>query len=170
MTRRNQLQATLAFLLTAFAAQAAYATSRSGFSKDPLAPRGPRFVRRLPAPAERTLGEGFLVALHKLEADVECASLFTNRDGRLRLLNTRYSPATVQEEMRVCRRGAVALTGVGSAETRLCRTFARLAPERAAVVLIHEALHYAGWSERPVDPEGLESREINAMVSDRCGL
>jgi len=37
------------------------------------------------------------------------------------------------------------------------------------LILIHEVLHDAGMSEKPADPNGLTSQEINRLVSARCG-
>ena len=35
--------------------------------------------------------------------------------------------------------------------------------------LIHEALHHAGLTEQPMDPDGLTAREIDDMVGAACG-
>ncbi|MCG6947754.1 MAG: hypothetical protein LJE93_02410 [Acidobacteria bacterium] len=45
-----------------------------------------------------------------------------------------------------------------------------LSDEQAAMVIIHEALHHAGLSEYPKDPDAMTSRAINGMVSEKCGL
>ena len=42
--------------------------------------------------------------------------------------------------------------------------------ECAAAVLIHEALHYAGLSEQPRDPQGMHARDIDRMVKKACGF
>jgi hypothetical protein len=41
--------------------------------------------------------------------------------------------------------------------------------DKAALVLLHEALHFAGLTEQPHDPRAMTSSEINDMVKDRCG-
>jgi hypothetical protein len=52
----------------------------------------------------------------------------------------------------------------------LCRGFSSLGAERAAVTLIHEALHWAGLSEKPLDKDGMDPRDIDRMVKKACGL
>jgi hypothetical protein len=54
---------------------------------------------------------------------------------------------------------------VGSPSTFVCRLFQRLGDERAAVVLIHEALHHAGLTEYPQDPEAMTSGADGAETS-----
>jgi hypothetical protein len=85
------------------------------------------------------------------------------------LSTTLYYPAALKLERDLCRR-AEGYTTVGGAPTFLCRRFSKLPDRRAAMVLIHEALHHAGLDERPHDPEGPSSREINDMVSEACRL
>jgi len=38
------------------------------------------------------------------------------------------------------------------------------------MVIIHEALHHAGLTEYPQDPNGMTSNQINGMVAEQCGL
>jgi hypothetical protein len=67
--------------------------------------------------------------------------------------------------------GTVAYTLVGGGPTTwLCREFSRLTDKKAAMIIIHEALHHAGLTERPKDPKAMTSAGINRMVSKRCGL
>jgi hypothetical protein len=63
-----------------------------------------------------------------------------------------------------------AFTVVGSNWTGLCRDFSQLTDLEAAVVLLHEALHHAGVTEWPLDPDARRSSEISADVGRRCGL
>jgi hypothetical protein len=70
-------------------------------------------------------------------------------------------------EMRVCP-SALAYTLVGGAPTWLCRRFARLSDERAAAILLHEALHHAGMDEWPHDPQAAPASAINELVEDAC--
>jgi hypothetical protein len=46
----------------------------------------------------------------------------------------------------------------------------RLPRERLATILIHEALHHAGMSEAPFDPQAPTAREITRMVKRSCAL
>lgn len=50
------------------------------------------------------------------------------------------------------------------------RRLRTLDTSHAAATLIHEALHYAGLTERPSDPRGLSTNEINRVVRTQCGL
>lgn len=70
-----------------------------------------------------------------------------------------------------CRRGVAAFTQLRGSVVSLCRDWLqRLDRYQLATLLIHEALHHAGLSEAPHDPEAPTSAEINRMVSERCGL
>jgi hypothetical protein len=102
----------------------------------------------------------------------ECAGLFTElgADGIEILQTTYYFPVlTYKRGLLSCRR-AVAFTYVGEAPTFLCNGFSGLADERAAMIVVHEALHHAGLTEKPQDPKGMTSREINGMVRKGCGF
>ena len=37
------------------------------------------------------------------------------------------------------------------------------------MTLLHEALHHAGLTEKPADPDGMTAREIDGMVNNVCG-
>ncbi len=123
----------------------------------------------LASSVERRLEEAFAIARHRLREQPSCRRLFEpfGKDGTAALAVTRYVPATLVQEKRHCRH-ASALTAVRSPITRLCRSFARLPNEIAAQVLIHEALHYAGMPESPMDPTALDSATINALVARSC--
>jgi hypothetical protein len=101
----------------------------------------------------------------------ECNRLFRPLavDGREILRRTLYYPAecVIQNDLF---ESVVAYTYVGVSQTWLCRQFSDLPEEWAAMVLIHEALHRAGLGERPRNPEGLHSSDIDVMVSQACGF
>lgn len=103
-----------------------------------------------------------------------CAALFSvqGADGLERLRIVHYRSAVHADGLGVCRRGrgAAAFTLVGSPVTTLCPAFEQLTVESAAVVVLHEALHYAGLTEWPLDPDAQDSRSINQMVRVACGL
>ena len=63
-----------------------------------------------------------------------------------------------------------AVTHVGAAPTIVCRHISRYTDEEAAKVLIHEALHHAGLTEAPQDPEAMTGRVINQLVKKKCEL
>ena len=119
------------------------------------------------------LTSGFNLAVQQVQEVESCSLLFASlrRDGLEMLRSTRYSLAGAAIVTDVCRKpNVVALTAVGSPATRVCPGFQRLTPEAAALVILHEALHYAGLRESPVHPDGPRPGQINAMVRKSCGL
>ena len=118
------------------------------------------------------LEAGFDLALKKVQDVAECRGLFEDlgADALDTLRTGLYFPINShRKEKAVCGR-AVAYTNVGAAPTFLCRDFARLSNERAAMYIIHEALHHAGLTEKPHDPGAMTSRAINTMVTTACKL
>jgi hypothetical protein len=116
------------------------------------------------------LRAAFNTALERVQEIPECGALFAelNADGVEMLTTALYTPTHPFDEQSLCQ-SAAAFTWVGGVHTRLCRRFASLSEERAAMTLIHEALHHAGLTEEPMDPNGMTAREIDGMVSDACG-
>lgn len=133
---------------------------------------GPRISGTLPERTDAKLREAFPVALQRINDIEECQSLFTTlgADALEKFTTSSYRATTAQMEVRACQRGVSAFTYVGSPQTRLCRRFASLGTERAAATLIHEALHWAGLSEKPQDKDGLDARDIDRMVKKSCDL
>jgi len=118
------------------------------------------------------LEAGFDLAVEKIHEVPTCSDLFeTFGADPLKTLQTGlYFPINSHRKQKaVCGR-AVAYTNVGAAPTFLCREFARLSTERAAMYVIHEALHHAGLTEKPHDQSAMTSREINTMVTTACQL
>ncbi len=118
------------------------------------------------------LARAFSLAMEKIDAHATCRQLYADlgKDPRATLRVTRYFAAPMVEEQRLCRRGVSAYTVVGSPKIYLCRSFVRLPADRAAVVVLHEALHYAGMTEWPADPQALNSAGINRLVAKSCDL
>jgi hypothetical protein len=114
---------------------------------------------------------GFAVAVGRAREIPECAALFSEfgADPVELLGRALYYPAALNRNNLACRNGAQAFTPVGSPITWVCDRFARLDTDKAALVLLHEALHFAGLTEQPHDPRAMTSSEINDMVKDRCG-
>lgn len=133
---------------------------------------GPRVSGTLPRPTEGLLRKAFARAVQAVHDNPDCRALFgrLGADAIERLTTSIYYPTTAEMESRVCRRGAATFTYVGSPQVRLCRRFASLGVERAATLLIHEALHWAGVSEHPLDPNSLYGRDITRLVSQACAL
>lgn len=131
----------------------------------------PRINRRVPSRLRSTLAAGFELAVQKLSDEPGCRDLFNRLgvDGVEMLSTTLYYQASLKMEKAVCSE-ALAFTVVGGAPTWVCQRFARLNDRRAAAVLLHEALHHAGMSEWPHDPDGLPPAAIDDLVEEACGL
>ncbi len=138
---------------------------------DRVAALEPWLGKSLPPRMRSSMTTAFDFAVARLRDRSECRRLFENlgADGLEVLAKSLYYGVSLSREQRICRRTS-AYTQVGGRVTRLCRSFSRLREHPAAVVLIHEALHQAGMSEKPLDPQALDSAQINQLVSDRCGL
>jgi hypothetical protein len=115
---------------------------------------------------------GFEVALERVQKMERCRELFTDlgADPMATLSRVSFFPMGFREALPNMCRGVDAYTMVGGGPTWLCREFWRLTDKRAAMIIIHEALHHAGLTEWPKDPGGMRSVAINKMVSERCGL
>ena len=132
----------------------------------------PNLRGALPSAVEDTLREAFQLALDRVREIPACRSLFEEfvQSGNQRLTTTMYSPPGAKPSKNTCSKGALAYTHVGSSITHLCEGFAGLSMEQATIVLIHEALHYAGMKEAPFYRGALTSKKINELVRDRCGF
>ena len=117
------------------------------------------------------LSAGYWLALERVQAIPRCAGLFAelDADGVEMLTTTMYMATHPMDEQTICQ-SAAAFTWVGGVHTRVCRRFSTLSKERAAMTLIHEALHHAGMSEQPHDPDALTSHQINRLVRMNCDL
>lgn len=139
------------------------------------------FIHRSLAPEIRANLEIALdLAFERVREIEACGELFTRlgADG-LEMLNTSlYLEAdSLQARTRICGRdGAasswggktLAYTQVGAASTWICRSFARVPADIAAVTVIHEALHHAGLTEWPSDRTAMTSEQITRMVKKAC--
>ena len=125
----------------------------------------------MPGRVEAKLDRAFALAVHQLDTRPECRALYArlDRDGMSQLSTTLYVPASPERERGICRR-ALASTHVGSPATSVCSRFDALPDAEAAMVLLHEALHWSGLTERPMDPNGMSANDINEMVREACGL
>jgi hypothetical protein len=134
----------------------------------------PRILGAPDARLRVKLGVAFRIAGQRPRDVPECAQLFTglNADGVALLGSTLYQSVADTGGERVCGRGldAAAFTMVRSPRTIVCPAFDRLTVEDAAVVVLHEALHFAGLPESPLTPGAVSSSEINDRIADRCGL
>lgn len=145
--------------------------SLAGRGKFPAVP-APNLRGVVPSAVEDTLREAFPQALQKVREVPTCRPLFEEfaLSGNQRLTTTLYAPPNQSRTVDSCEKGALAFTHVGSSITHLCDGFGGLSLDQATIVLIHEALHYAGMEEAPSYEDARTSREINELVFDRCGF
>jgi hypothetical protein len=114
----------------------------------------------------------FEIASERVREVPECRELFTELGADATSTLDRISVYPIgrhEANPNVCR-SSIAYTFVGGGPTWICRKYWRLSDKKAAMVVIHEALHHAGLTERPRDPDGMTAAAINQMVSERCGL
>jgi hypothetical protein len=136
-----------------------------------LRPIKPRVSGYLPAALWSKLSFAYRVARERIWTMPGCSTLFASRgaDGLKLLASATFAGAAPERDQAACARNAAALTEVGGRQIRLCPRFETLSPSAAALVVIHEALHNAGMSEKPADPSGLTSGEVNRLVELSCG-
>lgn len=152
------------------AASAGAAHEKSGCSAEAVEGTRPKTAMFTSDKALDKLRAAYTVALERVIEIPACGELFAALDanGVEMLTTTLYTPTHPFDEQSLCQ-GAAAFTWVGGVHTRLCRRFSSLSEERAAMTLIHEALHHAGLTEKPMDRNGMSAREIDAMVEEACG-
>lgn len=136
----------------------------------------------MPEGVRDRLEAGFALAVARLRESPSCRELFARlgADPFETLATGLYFPVdSYRRDVQACgrnlaasSRGAenLAYTKVGGAPTYLCRTFARISTESAAVAVIHEALHHAGLTEWPHDRLAMSSPGITEMVEAACGF
>jgi len=131
-----------------------------------------RFGRGMGPDDSFRVNMAFRGAVKGIRKEESCSALFDDLmvDGLRALSRSRYNPPQSQWERRQCSAGIAAYTVVGSNRVVVCRHFRRLDRRVQSAVLIHEALHTAGLSEGPLDPEAMTAVEIQSMVEEACGL
>ena len=134
------------------------------------APVGPWFHPKFSPEVKTKLQSAVRIAAKRIEDVEECGDLFANlgADGEEMLNTTLYFPVAANNRRDGICRQAAAYTKVGAKSTFICPEFSRLSDKRAAMFLVHEALHHAGLSEKPLDRRGMTSLEINTMVGRKC--
>jgi hypothetical protein len=136
------------------------------------AARGPILHPALSERLRAKLHHAIPIARKRLRDYPSCGALFARfgADGVVKLDGTSYFPAGRKQEGKYCRRYSHAFTEVGGSNVVLCRSFAHLSDQQAAIILIHEALHFAGQTESPVDPDAPDAIAITKMVMQGCWL
>jgi len=148
----------------------------------PAVPIEPWIHHKMGPGVRARLEAGFDLAIERVSEIGACADLFTRlgADGIDMLKTGLYLPvASYRHEIVVCGRGPAArsrvaenlcYTKVGGTPTWICRNFARVSDETAAIAVIHEALHHAGLKEWPHNRLAMSSIEITEMVAAACGF
>jgi hypothetical protein len=176
---RTRLYALVLFVLgSAAPAAAATGTEAAGYRsiviEAPSPAVGPKIVGAVDTASRFRIESAYQLALQRFHDEPACRDLFAQlgHRGSRALSQTVYRLASSEDELRVCRqRRAAAFTQVGGRTTWICpQSFLRLNRQRAAMYLIHEALHHAGLGEAPADPAAPTSGEINVLVRRHCRL
>jgi hypothetical protein len=127
----------------------------------------------LPGLVLHKINGGRSMAHRHLSRYPSCSGLFQelNADGGAILALSRFEMASARDERRWCDRGAVMLTHVGGGVVRICGGgLERLGRGDVTALLLHEALHHAGLTESPADPQAEIPREITRRVRQSCRL
>ena len=162
----------LAFLVSATTLAAADPPGVRYASFQEIVKRGPSIHREIPNYlVNRQLQAAFHDALKRIRGLESCRGLFEHlgADGFEVLSDTTYIYGETGSFRSVCD-AACAFTTVGGSMVGLCAQFGRIPVADAAQVLIHEALHNAGLTEQPSDPDGLAPDQIDEMVVHACGF
>ena len=125
---------------------------------------------KIPDLVREKLQSAVQIAAARIEELEECSDMFASlgADGLEMLNTTLYFPArALNRSDGMCRRAA-AYTTIGGKSTFVCPEFSSLSDDRAAMYVVHEALHHAGLSEKPLDRRGMTSLQINTMVATKC--
>jgi len=132
----------------------------------------PRLGRGLEPAVARKVRLGFAEALSRVNGVARCGALFRDlgADPAELLGRSLYFPAELNWGNRACPDEVFASTQVGSPLTMVCKALARTTKKEAAMVLLHEALHFAGLTEQPGDPSAMTASQINELVRERCDL
>jgi len=144
------------------------------------APVTPWIHKSMPAPVKEKLKAGFELAVERVGEIEACGGLFTRlgANGLETLKASLYFPVdSYLREIEICGRNPAAnsriaenltYTQTGARSVWVCRNFAYISTEDAAVAVIHEALHLAGLGEQPIDRLVMMSTEISGMVEVAC--
>ncbi len=154
----------------ALLAAVACAVPAAGQAVKPIAAAEPLIRDGVGTLVSIRLRSGFAVAMRQVRDAPQCRAMFESlgADPERLLLQAEYRPATREQEATFCSRRAVAMTHVGQASTWVCRTFSALTSHEAALVVLHEALHFGGLTESPGARDAMSSGEINLLVASRC--
>lgn len=116
----------------------------------------------------------FRLASQRVATVPACQAMFSElgEDGLEKLTHTVYAAAPRRQKALpgASHLEVHAYTHVDSSRVFLREGFAHLTRRKAAVLLIHEALHFSGLGEWPSEPDGLTTWQIGQLVAGRCGF
>jgi len=112
----------------------------------------------------------FEIAARRVKEVESCTALYTELGaGAMETLaNAFYVPVLSYRDVKEYCDRTLAFTMVGSRVTYICPDFEGLSDQRAAKVIIHEALRNAGLKEKPQYPRAKTSHAIDLMVAKNC--
>lgn len=144
-------------------------------SAEPVAGSEPAEVaERQAALAAKVVSRARRLALGRLTERRECRSLFEDlgHSGERIVARATFRLADTRERSEICRRRkAIMFTTMHGSEIVVCYYNFVAQPLRSqAAILLHEALHHAGLSEQPLDPQGLTPQAITRLVERHCNL
>lgn len=117
----------------------------------------------------------FEIAAERVQEVEACAELFTEFgvDAKETLGSALYWPViSYRDVKKICGRRTLAFTFVDSPLTFMCPDFEGVSDQRAAQIIIHEALHNAGLKEKP-QYAGVGAKSpaaIDSMVAKSCNF
>ena len=115
----------------------------------------------------------FEIAAQRVQEVEACSELFAEFgvDAVETLGSALYMPLFSYRDVKeLCGRRNLAFTFVGSPLTFICPDFERVSDQRAALIIIHEALHNAGLEESPRYSGAKTAYAINSMVTKSCNF
>ncbi len=115
------------------------------------------------------------IASQRVQESEACAELFSEFevDATQTLGSVLYWPVlSYRDRTELCGRKNLAFTFVGSTLTFICPDFEEVSDQRAAQIIIHEALHNAGLKEKPqYKGVGVKTpAAIDSMVAKACNF
>jgi len=155
------------------AAEASVESAAHQLATDESAPVQPWIHPRMVDDLHARVEVAFEIAAQRVQETETCAELFTELgvDAMKTLGSALYWPVpSYRDVKKLCRGRNLAFTFVGSTLTFICPDFEGVSDQRAAQVIIHEALHNAGLKERPqYKGVGVKSpAAIDSMVAKAC--
>jgi hypothetical protein len=167
--RRGRTALLCVLMATSVAAAAQGDASRATLRQ--ATKRGPALAGKPTRNVLAQLQKGYRSALRRVYHVERCQELFSRlgADGLEVLQGTTYVVASSEWEKTICE-DAEAFTTVNGSQVTLCGGFGWISDRDAAIVLLHEALHNAGLTEQPSDPDGPTPEQIDRMVEVHCGF